>query len=68
MRLLDKLSCMVGNHKYTMDTTKVTRIKDDVCRVECTCVHCGKHNCFLTTFNALDKYAEKCHEEMVKDG
>lgn len=66
MRLVDKLSCMVGNHKYTMMTTSVTQVDGDICRVECTCVHCGKHNCFLTTFTALEKTAEKCHEQMER--
>lgn len=67
MGLVDKLSCMVGNHKYTALSTKVVGVGDGLCRVECTCVNCGKHNCFLTTYKALESYAEKCHERMMQE-
>lgn len=68
MKLIDMISCAFGNHKYSGNTTKVTMVTDKVCRVEVQCVHCGRHNCFLADFNALERYAEACHDEMLREG
>ena len=59
MKLIDKISCAFGNHRYSGCTTKVSMVTDKVCRVEVQCVHCGKHNCFLADFNT---------DEMAQEG
>ena len=57
-RLLDKISCKLGNHRYTWQTTTVTQVTGDVYRVEFKCANCGRHDCFLTTYLPLAKCVE----------
>ena len=50
MKILNKINCALGNHKYRWNDTYVTLINSDVCRIEQTCCYCGYCNCFLTHY------------------
>lgn len=62
--MFDKLKCAFGFHRYRATDTKCTQVMGDTVRIEYTCCVCGKHNCFLTSFKALDAYAEDVHRRM----
>ena len=50
MRLINKISCAFGNHKYILRDIQVTCISEDLCRVESVCANCGRHDCWLVEY------------------
>lgn len=65
--MFDKLKCAFGFHRYRAADTKCTQVMGDTVKIEYTCCVCGKHNCFLTSFKALDACAEDVHRRMDDD-
>ena len=52
--LIGRLNCAFGNHTYDYAKTVVTRINDDICRVEQECKYCGKPFCYLCRYSTLE--------------
>lgn len=67
MKLLDKLNCALGNHKHKAADTAVTGVWGDVCRIEVKCCVCGRRDCFLTTFTALDEAADEAYRQTMEE-
>ena len=72
--LIGRLNCAFGNHTYDYAKTVVTRINDDICRVEQECKYCGKPYCDLCRYSTIEMNKDseeedgECEEDIVADG
>ena len=59
MKLIDRLNCLIGNHKYCVNDTNVVVVDTDVYRIEQKCCVCGKPVCHLIHLTTMDAYEEE---------
>lgn len=59
MRLIDRLNCAHGYHKFRTAGIKCVSMGNDVVEVEQTCVYCGFVERFLTRRSTMERYMER---------
>lgn len=62
-KLIDRLNCAFGNHKYRAADIKCVSMGNDLVSVEQTCKYCGFTEHFLTRLSTMEQYAEQLKQE-----
>lgn len=62
-KLIDRLNCAFGNHRYRAADIKCVSMGNDIVSVEQTCMFCGFTEHFLTRLSTMEQYVEQLRQE-----